>query len=83
MERRSLDQMRVRCLILEAQKDAEKLLSSRYGGILAELMGETDISAVTANGPESSGLRLMPSDGSARSASQVVRHIQIYSVVSC
>ena len=87
--RQLLDQARLHCLILEADKDAEmaakdaeELRASRYRSILAELMGEGDIRVDAANCPQASGLHLMPRDGSAPSTSRAVRHIQLYSVVS-
>jgi len=86
---KSLDETRLRCLILEVDKDAEiaakdveRLRASRYRSILAELMGEGDIRADAANCPQASGLHLMPRDGSAHSTSRTVCHNQIYSVVS-
>jgi hypothetical protein len=85
--RKSLDQTRLRCLILEADKhaeiaakDVEKLRASRYRCILAELAGEGDIRADVANRPQASGLHLMPWDGSANSTSPAVCHVQIYSL---
>jgi len=75
----SLDKARLCCLILEADKDAEmaakdaeKLRASRYRSILAELMGEGDIGAGAANRPQSSGLHLIPWDGSAHPTSRAL-----------
>jgi hypothetical protein len=79
--RNSLDQTRLRCLLLEADKhaeiaakDVEKLRASRYRCILAELAGEGERADV-ANRPQASGLHLMPWNGSANSTSPAVRHI--------
>jgi hypothetical protein len=80
--RHSLDQTRLRCLILEADKDAEiaakeveKMRASRYRSLLAKLAGEEDIPAIAADRPQASGLDLVPWDGSADSASRTVRYV--------
>ena len=39
-EVQSLDQMRLRCLLLEADKEAEQFKSQQYRKILSELVGE-------------------------------------------
>lgn len=79
--RRSLAQARMRCLLLEADKEAEILRASRFRSILSELVGEGDTCANSSHRPQTSGLlNLMPWDMSAHSTSPAVRHIRIYSV---
>jgi len=80
--RRSLDQSRLRCLILEADNHAEKERMSRYRTIFAEMMDRMGEGDIRADPPEtrSSGLHIVPWDGSALSTSPAVRHI--YPVVS-
>ena len=84
---RSLAQARLRCLILEADRDAEmaaknaeNLRASRYRNILSELMGEEDTRADAAHRPQTSGLDLIPWDASAPSTLPAVCHVRIYSV---
>jgi len=84
-----LAQARLRCLILEAErdaeiaaKDAETLRASRYRSILSKLVGEGDTchGADAAHRPQTSGLDLIPWDASVHSTLPAVRHIRIYSV---
>jgi hypothetical protein len=78
--RQSLVQARLRCLLLEADKEAEILRASRYRSILSELVGEGDTRANASHRPQTSGLDLMPWDTSAHSTSPAVRHVRIYPV---
>ena len=77
--RQLLAQEKLRCLILEADKDAENLRSQRYRSILGEMMGEGDTRVEAAQRPQTSGLHLMPWNASAHSTSPAVRHIRIFS----
>ena len=84
---RLLAQARLRCLILEADRDAEiaaknaeLLRASRYRSILSQLVGEGDTRVDAAHRPQTSGLDLIPWDASVHSTLPAVRHIRIYSV---
>ena len=78
----SLAQARLRCLILEADKDAEiaaknaeSLRASKYRSILSEIMGEGDTRVDAVHHPQTSGLHIMPWNASAHSTSPAVCHI--------
>ena len=83
---RLVAQARLRCLVLEADKDAEiaaknaeSLRALRYRSI-SEMMGEGDTRVNAAHRPQTSGLHIMPWNASAHSTSPAIRHIRIFSV---
>jgi len=78
-----MQRLRLRCLLLEADKDAEIAAKNVYRNKLSELAGKGNTRSDAAHRPQTSGLDLIPWDASTPSTLPAVRHIRIYSVSRC